>query len=214
MIAPCEVVCAIKDFGNGVGFLSLKDYYYAKKSHQDIYDLIVSMDKHYNIPSTFDGTHPEFTFGDVQQPRLLIGQRYLVPDKSGKEISGTLEDAIIDENKCEVIGIYKADSDNRRIIVKGPISKDELMAYRRNPEIFFGVKKYVGKQLEENDSVGLFEFFLEGFIKISKEQLLDVMKESQDIEHLKTLDQEELAVTRAERLTLGAMVMKSNKGKT
>lgn len=196
--------CAIKDFGNKAEFPSLRDYYYAKKSHQDIYDLIESADKHYQIPSTFDGEIPELAFTDKMQNRLLIGKRYLLPDQNGNNVISTLEEALVAEKEREVIGIYRVEGNEQRIIGRCPISDLEYQAYKRDPDTFFGVVKEVPKSLKDDDYVGLFEFFVKGCLPIPKEKLLEAMQNSEDIEYLKTLGQEELAVTHSERLTLAA----------
>ena len=50
-----------------------------------------SLREHFEVPSTFEGEIPEFSL-DSDLPRLMIGNTYLVPDETGHEVPGVLEE--------------------------------------------------------------------------------------------------------------------------
>ncbi len=72
----------------------------------------------------------------MDNPPLKIGRRYLVPDKDGNEVEGTLVSAEMLENEQQVYGVYRL-ADGRQIIVTAPVTDAELQAYRNDPEGFF-----------------------------------------------------------------------------
>jgi len=53
---------------------------------------------HSEIPATFDGTPPELAFSDQKQ-RLIIGEKYLIPDANGVERPGKLTSATVVESE-------------------------------------------------------------------------------------------------------------------
>jgi hypothetical protein len=139
------------------------------------------------------------------EARLKIGEQYLVPDKDGKEVVGELVDATVAWDKA--MGIYRLE-DGRSIIATCPLTKDELAAYRKYPDTFFGVYKEQGRKAET--PLELFDFFFDTYKQTTKEKLLDFMKNHDDIDRLKELEQEELAVTFCERSVYAAMSTKKD----
>src|SRR5690606_30417176 len=102
--------------------------------------------------------------------RLVVGQRYLIPDAQGNEVVGILNEAIVDEAKKRVIKIYVLENGNN-VMATCPISDEELSAYRKHPDTFFGVYKQANRQA--NNAVDLYDFFYETYSKTSKELLLN-----------------------------------------
>jgi hypothetical protein len=173
----------------------------SRERHQEMHSLLESLRVHHEIPSTFDGEMPEYAFG-TEEPRLLIGHSYVVPSPQG-EVEGILEDAVVIENESIVWGIYHCPSIGKRIHVRTPISTEELSAYRRHPETFFG---QVRKQWKaDGDPLKLFDFFLHGIRDANRNQLLLQIKGSPDLNSLSDLPLEELRKVVAERLTYAAM---------
>jgi hypothetical protein len=84
-----------------------------------------------------------------------------------------------------------------------PLSDDELSAWRRHPDTFFGVVGQRHKPL--NTALEIYDFFHGSCRTTTKEKLLDAMANSPDFAHLATLDQATLASIRAERLTYGML---------
>jgi hypothetical protein len=180
----------IPDFGHRVPFPSIRAAREARDRHSDMFSLMDSVRTHYEIPSTFDGEIPEFAFGETTN-RLVVGQLYQVPDKDGSPLVGQLVDAIVVENERLAYGTYKV-GDGRQIIVTNPLTEEEIRAYRRHPDTFFGVLKEDGEQID--DPLELFDFIHKVYRQTSKEKLLEFMKGYPDMERLKAMQQEELAV--------------------
>jgi len=107
-----------------------------------------------------------------------------------------LENATVSEQERKISGVYKT-IDGQRIICFNPITEEELIAYHRQPDTFFGVPLQQGKKVK--DPLDLFDFFYESYKECPREKLLEWFKESPDIEALKALDQSELVITCCER---------------
>lgn len=196
----------IPEFKEGAQFPSVRHMAESRERHQEMHSLLESLRIHHEIPSTFDGEMPEYAFSK-QEPRLLIGRSYIVPSPEG-EVEGILEDAVVIEEAAMVWGIYHCPSIGKRIHVKTPISDEELSAYRRHPETFFGQVK---KQWSTNgDPLKLFDFFLQGVRDANRDQLLLQIRGSPDLDSLRDLPLEELRKVVAERLTY-AVVSKQKK---
>lgn len=186
----------ISDFGYGKTFPSIRAAVRAREKHAEMFALEKSIIDHAFLPSTFDGQMPSAAFGDGKTPRLLIGQRYLVPDSDGKEISGVLEDTAVITSEKRAYGIYKLDN-GKRVIATAPLTPEELEDYGRHPDTFFGVYKKVP---ERNDNpVDLFYFFYETYKETPKERLLEFIKDAPDFEDFKRLSQKDLAEAVCER---------------
>lgn len=181
----------IPEFGHKVQFHSVRAAREARDRHSDMFSLMDSVMTHYEIPSTFDGEIPEFAFGEVSN-RLTIGQLYQVPDKDGNEVVGELVDAIVVENERLAYGTYKLLDDGRQIIVTNPLTEEEIRAYRRHPDTFFGVLKEDGKQID--DPLELYDFTYKVYRQTSKEKLLEFMNGHPEMERLKAMPQTELAI--------------------
>jgi hypothetical protein len=193
----------ITDFSFDFKFTNIRDVLKAREKHKDMFALIKSICEHQEIPTTFDGEHPEFAFRkEDSPPRLIIGNKYLVPGEDGKDIEGILENATLLEQERKIWGVYKT-VDGKRIICTNPITDEELIAYRRQPDTFFGVHLKQGKKTD--NPLDLFDFFYESYKETSRERLLEFLKDSPDFERLKSLDREELLVTYCERVVYSAV---------
>ncbi len=190
----------IPEFGCASFHESLKAYYYSKKKHKDMYSLIKSMRTHRHVPSTFDGEVPEFSFGHKPENRLLIGNNYKIPDKNGGEILGILKNATVIEKDKICFCVYWAPEKQRSIIATCPLTESEFIAYKQHPKTFFGTIDNQCNNEPIHEITDLFDFFLEAYSKTPKELLLQFMQKDAEIEKLKCLDQEELAVIYCEFL--------------
>lgn len=200
---PAAIVEGFKmpDLKLDTAFLSLRDALKSREKHIDMLNLIEAMREYEQIPATFDGEIPEYTFGEIEHPRLTIGNKYLVPDASGKDIPGELVECIVVEQKKIACGVYKLD-DGRHIIANCPLSDKEMVVYRKHPDTFFGAYRKVSKRAK--DELDLYDFFYGCYKKTPKEKLLELMKEFPDLEKLKNESQEELAKIYCERLVYAA----------
>jgi len=189
--------CRIDDFGPDVPFNRFKDVLESEERHQEILALLDSMNTHYDVPSTFDGESPEFAFRkEVSAARLKIGQTYMVPGGGGVEVPGRLVDAVVEEHSKSFSGIYQTASNS--IIVRGPLSDEEMAAWRRHPDTFFGAVKKIPHT--SKNWLELAKFFYESYQNTAREKLLDWMAGAADFEELSKLSQKDLAIAYCERM--------------
>lgn len=93
-----------------------------------------------------------------------------------------------------------------------PLAADELAAYRRHPDTFFGVTKQQTTRID--DPLELFDFFSATYRQSSREKLLEFMAGWPDVEELKVKETSELALRYCEGLvytTIADSVGKSKK---
>lgn len=188
----------INDFKMDQVYPSIRAAVDARQSHVEMHALLRSMRTHSGIPSTFDGENPELAFPDGgQQPRLTIGKRLRVTDGKGKEVEGVLASAVVMEAEKVAACAVNTD-DGRGVIIKAPLSDEELAAWRRHPATFFGE---VSRDRKCETALDLYDFFMETYSRSSKEQLLKLLKGAEDFDTLTGLDQSELARVLCERYT-------------
>ncbi len=194
--------CKISDFGPDVLFNRLKAMFESERRHLEVFALIDSMREHYEIPSTFDGDHPELAFRDKTDapPRLRIGQWYAIPGPDGTEVPGRLMDAIVDEDKKSMTGVYQTATDN--YLITGPLTDAEVAAWRRHPETFFGeVRK--GTHKSEN-WLDMAKFMYETYRHTPREKLLEWLKGAAAYDELSKLSQDDLAIRYCEGVAWNA----------
>ena len=191
----------IPEFKMGAQFSSIRDALRAREKHADMEQLMNSIRTHYEIPTTFDGEIAEFAFGETM-PRLKIGHKYLVPTDGGREVVGELTTATVAEKEKLIYCAHKLE-DGRSIIGTYPMTDEELSAYKKHPDTFFGIYQPVGK--ETKDPMELFDFFYRTYSQTPKEKLLDFMKSHPDNEKLTQETQKELAIIYCERLVYSVM---------
>ncbi|NTU49657.1 MAG: hypothetical protein HGA87_01955 [Desulfobulbaceae bacterium] len=185
-------------FKGNTEYASLRDARIARDKHMDMVRLIKSTREQNEIPVTFDGDIPEFAFNkELKEKRLLIGNKYLIPAKDGKEAVGILESATILENEKLAYGSYLFE-DGTRGICTCPVTDDEISAYKKYPDTFFGVHRHQGGKTE--DPLELFDFFHETYKKTPREKLLEFMKNWPNINEIKKLSDDELSITYCEGL--------------
>jgi hypothetical protein len=97
---------------------------------------------------------------------------------------------------------YKLE-DGRSIIAVSPITDEELSAYRRYPDTFFGVYRQTVRKIE--DPIELFKFLLETYRNTSRTMLLEFLEDWPHYEMIKEKSQEELASIYCEGLVNSLM---------
>ncbi len=193
----------INYFKGNTAYTSLKDARLAREKHIDLVRLIKSMREQDSIPATFDGDIPEFAFNkDLQEKRLLIGNKYLLPGKDRKDVIGILESATLSEPEKVVYGAYLLE-DGTRAILTCPVSDQEIEAYRKYPDTFFGVPRHQGRKID--DPLELYDFFYDVYKKTNRDRLLEFMKSWPNFEEIQKLSDKELAETYCESLVYAAM---------
>jgi hypothetical protein len=192
----------IPGFGQDAPHRSYKGVLEARARHVEMFALLHSMQTHYEIPSTFDGEMPELAFqGSNGLPRLQFGRWYGIPLPDGREVPGRLYDAIVMEGKKEVFGCYQL-ATGEYVNAVCPISDTELAAYLHYPETFFGEVRQPTRHAKT--LVDWCDFFYESYKSTPRDKLLERMAGMPDIERLRTLTQEDLAIIVCERWALNA----------
>jgi len=189
----------IPEFKPKLSAANIREALRVRKEHYEMFKLMDSIKKHRGVPSTFDGEIPELTYGKTVS-RLKVGERYMIPDENGNEVVGELLEATVAWEKC--LGSYRLE-DGRIILATCPMTEDELVAYRKYPDTFFGVYKQQGRKAET--PLDLFDFFYDCYKETPKEKLLELMDKYPDLDQLRNHDHEELVITFCERHVYSAM---------
>jgi hypothetical protein len=156
----------IPDFGNKK--TTLHEAIQARKKHQSIHQLWNSIKTHTVIPSTFDGTFPEFTFSDNEQ-RLVIGNNYIINGPDGSEQVVELLQAVVDETNKYAWTLCK-NTNGEIYHVKFPMTDVEINAFKQSPDTFFGIYHEQSKGI--NTPIEMFDFFMKGHYLLSKADLI------------------------------------------
>lgn len=113
-----------------------------------------------------------------------------------------LTTATVAEAQSTAYAAYQIDS-GESVIATVPLSQEELAAYRRHPDTFFGVELNASKSI--NTPMELFDFFLAGYRDTPKERLLELMVNHPNIGEFQTLPKEDLTEIFAEQCVLSAL---------
>ena len=190
-------------FKANTAYTNLREARLSREKHIDMVKLIRSMRDQDQIPATFNGDIPEFVFNkDLQEKRLLIGNKYLLPGKDGKDIVGILESATLSEQEKLAFGSYLLENGTRAIFTC-PVLDDEIAAYKKYPDTFFGVPRHQVKKID--DPLEFYDFFYDVYKKTSREKLLQFMEKWPHIDKLNELSDQELAEIYCENLVYSAM---------
>jgi hypothetical protein len=180
----------------GTAFTSLREFAEFRAEHADPARFVQELAQ-MEIPTTLDGSLPSRAFGEPSQP-ILIGERYLVSDKSGSEVAGELMSAVMNETEMKVMAVLRMD-DGRTIIAEMPVTHSDLNLYRESPETFFGAYNPRG-QLQQ--PVELYEWLLSVYQQTPRDRLLELLAGRGEIEKYRNLPQLELAKIYAEGIAL------------
>ena len=107
---------------------------------------------------------------------------------------------IVAESKAYLV--HQLDN-GESVIGTAPLSPEELAAYMRHPDTFFGVEMWATRKAET--PLDMFDFIMDGYRDTAKERLLELMADHQDIEELKALSKEDLREIYAERCAYSFM---------
>ena len=157
----------IPDFKLDSAFMSLRDALESREKHIDMFDLMRAMREYDQIPCTFDAEIPEYAFGEITEPKLKIGEKYLIPDENGNEVMAELADCVVSEKEKKVYCMHRL-ADGKTSIGSYELSDIELQAYRRHPDTFFGV--YKKQDNRAKDALDWYDFFYGVYKKTSKEK--------------------------------------------
>jgi SEC-C motif len=185
----------IEDFPIGKGCTTILEMHRARERNIEMYWLTQAMVDGNPIPSTFDGRTPEEAYSTVPIALLRMGDRVELNENGGR-ISGTLVDAIVDEQSRSVFATLQTDSNYSHVII--PLSEVELAIYRGSPDTFFDIVKPINRPLTK--PLQWFDFFAQSYMSAKKETLLEWMKDHPDIEALRRKSQHDVAEIYCERM--------------
>lgn len=196
----------IPDFKFGAGFSTVRDMVNARDRHIEMFALMESLSLHDHIPITFDGEMPEMVFGETH-PRLLIGEWYNLPLEGGGGEEAQLQFAEVIKERREAYCILRTKA-GRNQLVSFPLTEDELAAYLRHPDTFFG-RPSRNKRL--GDPLDIYDFTLENYSKTPKSRLIELLNIPARRSELEAMSQKELCRLYAERITTEVLVHDSQK---
>jgi len=198
----------IDDFYNIYETATLRDAINSREKHKDIEHLIGCLKDYNNIPATFDGEIPLFVLDDkARENRLLIGDKYIVPDKNGNESIGELINATVLEHEQQVFGIYKLEN-GKHILCKCPLSNEEFEVYKQFPDTFFGITLQTNKKIV--NILDLYDFFYSTYKNSTREKLLEFMNIQPNDERFIKHSQQELASIYCEQLVYNSEITFKN----
>ncbi len=199
----------IPDFKLDSRFRTLRDALNARHKHIDMFDLMKAMREYDEIPSTWDGEIPEYAFGEIREPRLRIGDKYVIPDEKDNDVVTELLDCAVLEGEKRVYCVHRR-ADGNTSIGSYELSDRELQAYRRYPDTFFGV--YKKQNTRARDALELYDFFFGVYKNTPKEKLFEFLKGHPDIDRLKAMCQDDLAKFYCEHLVYSALARQMKDG--
>jgi hypothetical protein len=175
---------------NRPGMRRVVDAYKERRKHIDAYDIAESVSRYSVFPTTFDGKLPSESFGRASN-RVIIGNTYEFDDG----VVGRVTAAMVDENAKEmVVAVWTLDGKN--VIMKSPMSDDDLTEYREVPEAYFG--RVENKMKAAKDAVELFEWLMEVNVGRSRKQMLDWFGAHRDRAELEAMNDDELRMAYCE----------------
>lgn len=146
----------LPDF-NRPGIIRVSDAYRAKRKHADAHDIGHSIEEYLRFPTTFDGKLlSETSRGASAHPK--IGETYFFPNVDGRDITGTVTEALVDEQKKTVIlGIS---NDTEHLLLQAPMPDKDLAEWKEFGDAVFDKKPSVSGTHAKNE-LEMFEWFME-----------------------------------------------------
>lgn len=154
----------------------------SKERNREIEFLWTSLQKHSRVPITFDGSLP----GIDPDKQLVLGRSYPLPDGQ----VGLLEEATVVE-QWKQAACFMRRADGTRVMVNIDLSEDELDAWKRHPDTFFGELR--PHHPPAKNAMDLYEFFHSSYTNTPKEKLLELMAHHHNFAELRGLTQAALA---------------------
>jgi hypothetical protein len=204
LLSPAQMVSipsgmGIPDF-NRTGHMKLSEIYRRDKKHADALRVGESMEKLLSFPTTFDGSMTANALLG-ERPPIQIGEKYNFegagPD--GKDIVGTVTDAIVLETEKEITVAIHTD-DDRALLLREKMTDTQFADYKAHPDAYFGKIKYVPKGIKT--PYDMFLFFVEGQKGMKRAMLLEHLKMSET--QAEGLSHEDLLLDYCERQVSGS----------
>lgn len=171
----------------------------AHDTHRDITSVIRSLSEVSRIPASFDGVAPELVRADgtIAAP-LQIGDSIALPDESGAEIVGTIED--VTSMGADEAWVIARTGEGKRQIWTVPLSPEEVAASRVHGDAVFG-KSHSPPPKPHADILTHYDRFRDMFADYPRESLLRQLSSHPDFASFRELQTEALR-TRLARETV------------
>ena len=157
-----------------------------------------AIEKYQSIPVTFDGENPHLD-NLHSHPEIQLGKQQLI-NIEGKDILARLSSVVVIEKESRAYLAYNFE--NKSVMMTYSMSEKELKAYKAHPNTFFG--KYEKASNKLCTPLDAFEFFYSSYSKLSKESLLDKLKNHPNSETLKKTSRNKLCDIYCEQLAIQA----------
>lgn len=163
----------------------------ARERHIELHWLMQAIEKHAQIPSTFDEKTPEEAFhaSDLTD-RLQIGETHQFHDGNGNVVSGVVVDGIVDTGQRKALYAFNL-ANGASVVVQKELGEADIGAYMASPDTYFGVVKPTRKAITR--VLEAFDFVYESCKNTPRERLLELMGTWPDPAARDKLPQEELA---------------------
>ena len=177
----------ISDFGSKK--FTLEQGIASQEKHASIINLFRSFEEQTWIPSTFDGSIPEYALNGVSK-LYSIGDTLNFVDNEGKSITGEIIDVVPSNNDSSIVYCLRT-SDLATHLVRIELSEAQKRAYRNHPDTIFGVYKPKNRILKTQ--LDAYNFFMKSVLKTPKNEILECLKTHPNYQSLISLPQPELA---------------------
>ena len=163
----------------------------ARERHIELHWLMQAMEKHAQIPSTFDENTPEEAFHAADlTDRLQIGETHRFHDRDGNVVTGVVADGIVDVGQRKALYAFNL-ANGASAVVQKELGEADIAAYMASPETYFGVVKPIRKAITR--VLEAFDFVYESCKNTPRERLFQLMSTWPDPAAREKLPQEELA---------------------
>jgi SEC-C motif len=190
VVSAIPLGLGMPDF-NRPGSYRLSEVYRLRQKHIDAHEIGIALTKYAQLPSTFDGGLPSESFGGCAS-RVIIGETYFFESlRDGGTVGtvGTVTTATVDEQGKEaLIGIV--DQSGTGLILRKPMSEQELADYQAHSDAYFGRVRPVQRTI--TDPYELFEWLMECNKGLPRKTLLDRSAAALNIDALKCMSDEDL----------------------
>ncbi len=166
--------------------------------HRDIFWLMDAWKTASTVPTTFDGSPPELL--DIEgKPRRMIklGDAIDVADLNGSIVTATVDEICSwgDDKAMLVVG-----ANGRQWFVELPLTQDEAQAARRYTDAVFG-KDNSANRLRDDDPFDLYDWLLDAYANMTREQVDKFFDQNPTIAHCKGLSLKDARVRVAREYT-------------
>lgn len=177
----------IPELRHGRPFYSLKEMSDVRKQHKDIWDIRDAFGA-MKIPITLDGQLPSRAFGKKGDP-IQIGEQYQFVNDDGSVIFGELVQAFANEENKSVTALIRTNAGGD-VLLRLPLSDDDLAIYRDSPETFFGKLE---RKRTLTEPVDMYDWLMETYQNSNRDKLIEWLSEHRPVEELRSLTTLQLA---------------------